>query len=84
MSVFWAFICQMDNKGQVLCVLLPKMEKKGTLGQKRRPKGDPIPQKGPLGEPGPLKGTQLGTVGIEFTQGFSCNERSFATSCHRA
>ena len=38
------------------------MEKKGTLGQKRRPKGDPNPQKGPLGDPGPLKGTHLGTV----------------------
>ena len=38
------------------------MEKKGTLRQKRRPKGDPNPQKGPLGDPGPLKGTQLGTV----------------------
>ena len=38
------------------------MEKKGTLGQKRRPKGDPNPQKGPLGDPGPLKETQLGTV----------------------
>ena len=34
------------------------MEKKGTLRQKRRPKGDPNPQKGPLGDPG----TQLGTV----------------------
>ena len=39
------------------------MEKKGTLRQKRRPKGDPNPQKGPLGDPGPLKGTHLGTVG---------------------
>ena len=29
------------------------MEKKGTLRQKRRPKGDPNPQKGPLGDPGP-------------------------------
>ena len=38
------------------------MEKRGTLGQKRRPKGDPNRQKGPLGDPGPLKGTQLGTV----------------------
>ena len=38
------------------------MEKKGTLRQKRRPKGDPNPQKGPLGDLGPLKGTQLGTV----------------------
>ena len=38
------------------------MEKKGTLRQKRRPKGDPNPQKGPLGDPGTLKGTQLGTV----------------------
>ena len=38
------------------------MEKKGTLRQKRRPKGDPNPQKGPQGDPGPLKGTQLGTV----------------------
>ena len=38
------------------------MEKKGTLRQKRRPKGDPNPQKGPLGDPGLLKGTQLGTV----------------------
>ena len=36
--------------------------KKGTLGQKRRPKGDPNLQKGPLGDPGTLKGTQLGTV----------------------
>ena len=39
------------------------MEKKGTLEQKRRPKGDPNPQKGPLGDPGPLKGTHVGTVG---------------------
>ena len=62
MSVFWAFICQMDNKGQVLRVLLPKMEKKGTLGQKRRPKRDPDPQKGSLGDQGPLKETQMGTV----------------------
>ena len=38
------------------------MEKKGTLRQKRRPKGDPNPQKGPLGDPGPLKGTHWGTV----------------------
>ena len=38
------------------------MEKKGTLEQKRRPKGDPNPQKGPLGDPGPLKGTHVGTV----------------------
>ena len=57
MSVFWAFICQMDNKGQVLRVLLPKMEKKGTLGQKRRPKGDPNLQIGPQGDPGTLMGT---------------------------
>ena len=43
------------------------MEKKGTLRQKRRPKGDPNPQKGPLGDPGTLKGTQMGTVppGVE-------------------
>ena len=27
------------------------MEKKGTLGQKRRPKGDPNPQKGPPSDP---------------------------------
>ena len=40
------------------------MEKKGTLRQKRRPKGDPNPQKGPLGDPGPLKGTHVGTVVI--------------------
>ena len=38
------------------------MEKKGTSRQKRRPKGDPNPQKGPLGDPGILKGTQMGTV----------------------
>ena len=38
------------------------MEKRGTLGQKRRPKEDPKSQKGPLGDPGPLKETQLGTV----------------------
>ena len=42
------------------------MEKKGTLRQKRRPKGDPNPQKGPLGDPGPLKGTQLGTVQVGY------------------
>ena len=27
------------------------MEKKGTLRHRRRPKGDPNPQKGPLGDP---------------------------------
>ena len=44
-------------------ILYPKMEKKRTLRQKRRPKGDPNPQKGPLGDPG----TQMGTVppGVE-------------------
>ena len=36
------------------------MEKKGTLKQKRRLKGDQNPQKGPLGDLG-LR-TQLGTV----------------------
>ena len=30
------------TKERLICVLLPKMEKKGTLGKKRRPKGDPI------------------------------------------
>ena len=52
------------------------MEKKGTLRQKRRPKGDPNPQKGPLGDPGPLKGTQLGTV----RQRRLCTKRSLLHS----
>ena len=47
-----------------LSIHATKMEKKGTLRQKRRPKGDPNPQKGPLGDPGPLKGTHVGTVGM--------------------
>ena len=44
------------------------MEKKGTLRQKRRPKGDPNPQKGPLGDPGPLKETQLGIVSTHLME----------------
>ena len=54
----------MDNKGQAFTRSLAQNGEKGTLTQKRRPKGDPNPQKGPLRDPGPLQGTQLGTVVI--------------------
>ena len=56
--------CAQLKRGPKIFKKGKRMEKKGTLGQKRRPKGDPNPQKGPLGDPGPLKGTRLGTVHV--------------------
>ena len=58
----------MDNKGQAFTRSLAQNGEKGTLTQKRRPKGDPNPQKGPLGNLGPLKGTRVPYRGPNWAQ----------------